>query len=162
VLTKSALVLRDLDVFSGSSARIGVTITTMDESLRRLWEPKGSPVGERLRVLEEARRAGLKTGIMFGPLLPFLSDSPESLDAMFQQASRLAVDAIWVDALNRRPRVWESVARLLTGHFTRLRPSYSRILFNRDARQKYLTQLRSRITAAAHRHNLSDKLQCCL
>jgi len=45
-LTKSALVLRDLDVFAGGRARIGVTVTTLDEGLRALWEPGGSSVEE--------------------------------------------------------------------------------------------------------------------
>ncbi len=39
VLTKSALVLRDLDVFAGHPASIGITLTTLDEQLRELWEP---------------------------------------------------------------------------------------------------------------------------
>ena len=47
VLTKSALVLRDLDILSGRNARIGVTVTTLDEGLRALWESRGSSVEER-------------------------------------------------------------------------------------------------------------------
>ena len=97
-LTKSALVLRDLDVFAGRSASIGITLTTLDERLRELWEPGTASVRERLAVIEAARDAGLQTSVMFGPLLPFLSDSQPAIDALLEQAADLGVDRIWVDA----------------------------------------------------------------
>ncbi len=117
VLTKSALVLRDLDIFAGQRARVGVTITTLDEDLRLLWEPRAASAEERLRVVEAAQQAGLKTSIMFGPLLPLLYDSRDSLEMLFQRAADLRIDSIWVDALNPRPRVWPAVARLLRDKF---------------------------------------------
>jgi len=160
-LTKSALVLRDLDIFTGSSARIGVTVTTLDQRLRRLWEPRSSSVEERFRVIEEAHRAGLKTAIMFGPLLPFLSDSQASIDAMFQRAAELEIDTIWVDALNPRPRVWPSVSGLLSDRFPRLREGYRRILFDRGSRASYLAQIRRHVDRAASRFSLTDRIAGC-
>jgi len=161
ILTKSALVLRDLDIFSGRTARIGVTVTTLDERLRRLWEPKGSSVEERFRVIEKAHHAGLKTAVMFGPLLPFLSDSQESINFMFERAADLAINMIWVDALNPRPKVWPSVADLLRKHFPDLRERYGRILFEARAREAYLARLRTRVTRAATRCTLSNRTTLC-
>ena len=161
VLTKSALVRRDLDLFAGRAARIGVTVTTLDENLRTLWEPLASPVEERLGVLAEARRAGLKTSVMFGPLLPFLSDHHASIDALFERAAEIGVDVIWVDALNPRPRVWPAVAALLRRHFPELRERYSRLLFEATTREAYLAQLRERVSAAANRFHLTDRLDGC-
>ena len=161
VLTKSALVRRDLDVFAGHAARIGVTVTTLDEKLRSLWEPFASSVEERFDVLAEARRLKLKTSIMFGPLLPFLSDDQESLDALFERAAAIGVDVIWVDALNPRPRVWLAVAALLRRHFGELRERYSRLLFEAKTREAYITQLRTRVSAAAKRFHLTDRLAGC-
>ena len=103
VLTKSALVLRDLDVFAGRAARIGTTVTTLDDRLQRLWEPQASPVDERFRIIEEARRAGLATSFMFGPLLPWLSDDAASIEAMLRRAGALGIERIWIDALNPLP-----------------------------------------------------------
>ena len=161
VLTKSSLVLRDLDVLSGGHSRIGVTVTTLDEHISRLWEVRSSSVQERFRVLEEARSAGLKTAIMFGPLLPFLSDSQDSIDSMFERAAELAVDAIWVDALNPRPRVWAPVSKLLTSRFPDIREPCRRMLFDKRARQDYLEQLRSRVMRAAKRLSLENKVSTC-
>lgn len=161
VLTKSTLVLRDLDVFAGRKARIGVTVTTLDERLRRLWEPKSASVEDRFRVLAEAREARLETAIMFGPLLPFLSDSQSSLEAMFERARDLDVSVIWADALNPRPRVWPSVADLLRRQFPDLLPSYSRVLFDARVREDYVKQLRRRVAQAARRFGLTDRVAGC-
>jgi len=161
VLTKSCLVLRDFDTFCRGRARVGVTVTTLDEGLRQLWEPRASRVEERLAVLGKARELGLETAVMFGPLLPFLSDDQASLDAMFEQAAALDVDVIWVDALNRRPRVWPSVASLLDEQYPELKQSYSRILFSREERGEYLSGLRQRVRRAAKQYGLDDRMRGC-
>lgn len=161
VLTKSVLVLRDLDLFTGRKVRVGVTLTTLDEHLRRLWEPKASSVDERLHVLREAKRAGLQTAVMFGPLLPFLSDDSESLGALFACAAQLDVDVIWTDALNPRPRVWESVADLLRRQYPRLLRRYGNILFDPEMRAAYRAALRERVLAAAERAQVKERLRGC-
>ncbi|HUU21407.1 MAG TPA: radical SAM protein [Phycisphaerae bacterium] len=161
VLTKSALVLRDLEVFAGQTARIGVSVTTLDEGLRKLWEPHASSVEDRFRVIAEARRAGLETSIMFGPLLPALSDDGASIEAMLRRAADLGIDRIWVDALNPRPRVWPAVAELLQTRFPELREHYRRVLFDKPARGAYLAELGDRVARAAKRLRLADRVARC-
>lgn len=161
ILTKSPLVLRDLDVFSGHKVRLGVTVTTLDEKLRRLWEPRASSIDERIRIVRQARTAGLETAVMFGPLLPFLSDSQRVIDALFVFAADSRIDVIWADALNPRPRVWPSVAALLREEFPELRERYARLLFDRRARALYLHQLRERVERAAVRCRITDRLCGC-
>ncbi len=161
VLTKSALVLRDFDVLSRGRARIGVTVTTLDERLRKLWEPRASSVEERLRVIAEAKRAGFRTAVMFGPLLPFFSDDGRSIYRLLQRAADLDVDHVWVDALNPRPNVWVSVAGLLRERFPDLCERYRRILFDKSTRGRYLAQLRERVERAARRLSLSRRINVC-
>ena len=162
VLTKSALVLRDLDVFAGRPVQAGITLTTPDERLRQLWEPTAASIEGRLRVIEAARRAGLQTSVMFGPLLPFLSDSPAAIDALLERAVDLGIDRIWVDALNPRPRVWPSVAELLRAKFPELLQPYRKILFDLPSRERYLKELRSRIEVAARRRSLAGRVATCI
>ena len=162
VLTKSALVLRDLDVFAGRPARVGITLTTLDERLRELWEPGTASVQERLGVIEAACRSGLQTGVMFGPLLPFLSDSQEAIDALLERAADLKIDRIWVDAINPRPRVWPAVAELLRAKFPELLQPYRKILFDEVSRAQYLKELRTRVDRAAQRRSLADRIDACM
>jgi DNA repair photolyase len=161
VLTKSRLVLRDLDLFRTGRARIGVTVTTLDERLRALWEPGASSVEERFGIIDKARRAGLETAIMFGPLLPFLSDGKESIEAMFRRAAEMEIDHVWVDALNPRPRVWPAVAQLLADSFPELREPYRRMLFEDNTRTRYLAALADRVATAAKRSSLANGAIVC-
>ena len=162
ILTKSALVLRDLDILVGRTAQVGVTVTTLDDDLRRLWEPSGGTVEQRLHILDEARRLRLRTAIMFGPLLPFLSDDEASLQAMLRCAADLEVDVIWLDALNPRPRVWASVAALLRNRFPELHEPYRRVLFDRKYRESYLAELRKRVLGIVDRYALTNRIAGCV
>ena len=98
---------------------------------------------------------------MFGPMLPFLSDSEESIASLLEQAADLEVDNLWVDALNPRPRVWPAVAELLRDQFPDLRERYRRILFEKRTREQYLAGLRDRVTRAARRLSLTDRVVVC-
>jgi DNA repair photolyase len=158
VLTKSDLVRRDFDLFAGRNVSIGVTITTPDETLARLWEPGASTVAARLQILREARRAGLRTAVMFGPLLPALSDTPEALRGLFALAAEAEVDRIWTDALNPRPRVWPSVQELLGRRWPGLVPLYRRLLFDAEDRARYQRELGARVRAAATAAGMAGRL----
>jgi DNA repair photolyase len=159
VLTKSELVLRDLDIFKGADVQLGVTITTPDEKQARTWEPRASSVSARLKVLREAKAAGLRTAVMFGPLLPAISDTPAALRALFALAAKAGVDRIWTDALNPRPRVWPSVQGLLRRRWPGLIEHYRRLLFDPACRAQYISDLEGRVREAAADAGLSDRMQ---
>ena len=159
ILTKSELVLRDFDILKGRDVSLGVTITTPYEDVAKLWEPKASTVSSRLRVLKEAKAAGLKTAVMFGPLLPEISDTPAALAKLFAMAAEAGVDRIWTDVLNPRPRVWPSVQKLLRRRWPKLYGHYQSLLFDPAFRARYLDKLDSRVRRAATQAGLTSRLQ---
>ena len=161
VLTKSRLVLRDLDVFGRGNVRLGVTLTTLDQRLAALWEPGAATVAERLDVLTRAREASLRTAVMIGPLLPGLSDDRASIEALLAAVAEQGVEKIWLDALNARPRVWPAVAALLRSHFPHLLDPVRRILFDQQRRPAYLAELGNRVAEAARRVGVADHVQVC-
>ena len=158
VLTKGELVRRDFDIFAGRKVRLGVTITTADESQARAWEPRASSVAARLEILRDAKALGLTTTVMFGPLLPGISDTPEALRRLFELAAQVDVDRIWTDVLNPRPRVWPSVRAYLQRHHRDLLPLYSRVLFDKTYRKAYEREIEERIDAAARETGMSKRL----
>ncbi len=160
-LTKSALVLRDLDVLRPELARIGTTVTTPDQRNAALWEPRASSVEDRWGILRTAKEAGFPTTVMFGPLLPGLSDDADSLRELFGRAAELQVDVVWVDAMNPRPRVWPSVADLLRRRFPDLHEQYGRILHDAATRERYVAGLGRRVREAARRAGVADRLAGC-
>jgi DNA repair photolyase len=158
VLTKSDLVLRDLDLLAGREVSLGVTITTPDESQARLWEPGASSVSARLGILRQAKQAGIRTTVMFGPLLPGISDTPDALHQLFVLAAEADVDRVWTDALNPRPRVWASVQGLLRRHRPDLLSLYRRVMFDAAWRPRYQDELSQRIREAAADVGLAGRL----
>ena len=158
VLTKSELVLRDLDVLRRGRVRVGVTITTPDPEMAALWEPGASPVSARLKVLREAKAAGLRTAVMFGPLLPQLGDTPEVLGRLFALAAEANVDRIWTDGLNPRPRVWPAVQALLRRRWPALHEHYRQVLFDPACRAEYQNELNRRVRQAAADAGMTDRL----
>ncbi len=71
VQTKSHLVLRDIEIIKkAKDAEVCFTITTMDERIRKIFEPGAPPSAKRIEALGVLHAAGIKTSVMVAPLLP--------------------------------------------------------------------------------------------
>ncbi len=78
IITKNALVLRDLDIIkelaSMNLVRVFTSITSLDEGLMQVMEPRTASYRSRLKVVETLSKEGVPTGIMNAPLIPGLND----------------------------------------------------------------------------------------
>ncbi|NLC71110.1 MAG: radical SAM protein [Desulfuromonadaceae bacterium] len=71
IQTRSPLVLRDIDLFKkAENWQVGLSITTADDDIRKVFEPLAPPIGARLKAVEELHRNGITTYVMIAPLLP--------------------------------------------------------------------------------------------
>lgn len=90
ISTKSDLILRDYDLIDQLSrltyVNIAATITCMDENIRKKIEPQGSSSLKRLEVLKTFRKTNASTGLHIMPIIPYLTDSYENMDALFAHA----------------------------------------------------------------------------
>jgi len=79
IVTKSAGVLRDLDILSSMAkrnlARVHMSITTLNPALARAMEPRAATPARRLHAIEELTRAGVPTGVLAAPMIPGLNDA---------------------------------------------------------------------------------------
>ena len=84
MLTKSTMILRDLELFRRLNEVADVTVSmsvgTLDESVRRVVEPGTPPGRKRLDVLKRFSEAGIRTGVLVAPILPGLTDDEKHLD----------------------------------------------------------------------------------
>ena len=98
VLTKSDLLLRDLDVLrdinAASKAVVCTTLTTFDEDLCRILEPNVCTTRRRFEMLLACREAGLHTGVWLCPILPFLNDTEENLRGLLDDCFAAGVEVI--------------------------------------------------------------------
>ncbi len=78
LITKSTLIRRDLDLLSEMAKRqlvnVWVSVTTLDRTLSRRMEPRTSIPDERLKTIEALSTAGIPTGVIAAPMIPFLND----------------------------------------------------------------------------------------
>ena len=78
VITKSALVLRDLDLLSDLArdnlASVSVSVTTLDDELKRKLEPRAAAPAARVRTLAALAAAGVPCGVMVAPVIPAITD----------------------------------------------------------------------------------------
>ena len=77
---------------------VGLTITTADDDIRKLFEPNAPPIMERLRTLDELHRSGIKTWAMIAPMLPGAEVLAKTLAGK--------VDYILVDRMNYHYADW--------------------------------------------------------
>ncbi|HUI91537.1 MAG TPA: radical SAM protein [Chitinivibrionales bacterium] len=163
VLTKNALIERDFDIFSAHKNRVdvGMTLTTLDEGLARRIEPGASSPARRIAALKKAAGLGIKTHVFFGPLMPFLSDRPSDLEAMFAELGRLGPHRIYLDKLNIRYGVWDSLCVFLRSFDPALIEKYRKILFDPEVSARYADELARRSRALAARSAMESALTLC-
>ena len=105
ILTKSSLVLRDLDIIKEfDSIEVGFTITSFDDKVREAFEPGASPVQDRLGAMEKLSDDGIATYTFMGPMLPYLSDENVDtlLDTLASSTNRIMVDRLNLKSGNKR------------------------------------------------------------
>jgi len=98
VLTKSDLILRDLDLFQQihgkAKAVVQMSLTCMDEALSRLIEPNVCPTVRRIEVLREFQKAGVPRVVWLCPILPFLTDTEENIRGILDACRDTGVKGI--------------------------------------------------------------------
>ena len=142
VITKSALVVRDIDLLQQIPAcEVAFSFSTADETLRRLLEPYASSVEEKTDALRRLHEAGIRTAVMAAPLLPELSNWQEIIEktAPFTDVYRF-------DGLNMHgPLRTRRIMDFIDVHYPHLLPLYARIYVEGDG--SYFRQLAAQIRA---------------
>lgn len=99
IQTRSSLVLRDLDILKGAeNFEVGLSITTADDEIRKIFEPNAPSIPERLHTLDELHRAGIRTFAMIAPVLPGAEKLASSLAGK--------ADYILIDRMNYHYTDW--------------------------------------------------------
>jgi DNA repair photolyase len=130
ILTKSTLVLRDVDLLADAArrtdVRVNLSIGTLDEDVWRATEPGTPHPARRVRAVEALNRAGVPCGVLVAPILPDLSDSPEQLDKVVKACVDAGARSISTTLLHLRPGVKEVFLPRLRRTHPELADSYER------------------------------------
>jgi DNA repair photolyase len=102
VLTKSSLVLRDLDLLEHMKDRVdvGFTITTFSQKAQPIFEPNASRVSDRIKALRRLNEAGIDTWVFIAPILPYATE--EDLECGLRHVAEAGVKRLMTDRYNAR------------------------------------------------------------
>ena len=122
ILTKSTLIVRDLDVLAEAARRTKVhtafSVGTVDDEVWKISEPGTPHPRRRLEALARLREAGVPTGVLAAPILPGISDSPVQLQALANALVEAGVESATPIVLHLRPGVKQEYL----GWLARVRP----------------------------------------
>jgi DNA repair photolyase len=128
ILTKGTLILRDIDLLEEASAvtdvGLAVSAGSVDQDLWRTLEPGTPSPQRRLEVCAAFTDRGLPCGVLMGPVVPFLSDSPAQLAATVRQAAQAGARSVTPIVLHLRPGAREWFFGWLGEHHPALVPRY--------------------------------------
>jgi len=124
ILTKSDLVLRDLDLLiQFDDCRVGLSVSTPDDEISRLFERTVAPPSRRIRALRRLRENGVPNWVFASPYLPEFS----AIDPLLASLDG-AVEEFAIEALNTRQACWSGVAQVVARHFPGVYPGYKQLV----------------------------------
>jgi DNA repair photolyase len=130
VVTKSTLVVRDLDLLRAIAERnqlyINLTVTTTDAALARILEPRAPRPDLRLETVTRLNQAGVPAGVICAPVIPGITDSPAQLDALVAAAARAGARYIYANPLFLKPCSAAVFLPFLEQNFSELVENYRR------------------------------------
>ena len=162
LITRRPLIVRDSDVLADAARRAPVSITisvpTIDRELWRRTEPGTAPPEQRLRALARLVAAGLDVGVGMAPILPGLSDRPESLAAVVRAARDAGATGIWANLLYLRPGTREHFLDNLGRDWPALLPHYERLYAGRAYLDRAeIGPIRRQVAELARRFGVADR-----
>lgn len=151
IVTKSNLVTRDTEVLKSiarnNRLHVSVTVTTIDNDLARILEPRAPRPDLRLEAVRQLNMAGVDTGVNCAPVLPEITDRPRDLDALVKAASDAGAKFIFANVLFLKPCSAAVFLPFLEEHFPTLVEHYRQRYADRAFLPKGYAERVSRLMA---------------
>ncbi|WP_433214316.1 intein-containing Rv2578c family radical SAM protein [Dactylosporangium sp. CS-047395] len=160
ILTKGTLITRDLDLLkeaaSVTSVSLSMSVGFVDEHYWRAVEPGTPSPRRRLDAIRRLSDAGFAVGVLMAPILPGLTDTPESIDATVAALSAAGAASIVPLALHLRPGAREWYREWLLREHPELGPRYRELYGDGSyAPQSYQREIAARVRLAARKHGMN-------
>jgi DNA repair photolyase len=159
ILTKGTLILRDIDLLSEAAevtdVGLNVSVGFIDKELWRSVEPGTPAPARRLEACAALNERGLCCGVLMGPVVPFLSDSPAQLDAAVSQIAAAGATHVMPIVLHLRPGTREWYFRWLGAHHPELVGRYLD-MYGRSAYapKSYQAKIAGQVRELADKHGI--------
>jgi DNA repair photolyase len=158
--TKSALVLRDIGVLREIAhtgfLNVVVSLSTLNEELRKKIEPNVASVEARLKVIRELYEAGITVGVAAIPLLPRISDGRRDLEELLKAVSERGADYVITDMLNFREEARARFMKFLAAYDPGLIPTYEKLYQTNYCEKEYAKTIRKDVSELAKRYKVDN------
>lgn len=143
ILTKSDLVLRDIDLLKKfKSIDINFTITTLDEKWKKFTEPDSSATKQRLVAMEKLTKNGITVFAMMGPFWPIFTN-PEALFGKFKSSG---ASHVFTESFNTVGGNWTGVEKVLERHYPKLLPEMKETLFDKKRFYEFYNEAQKKVS----------------
>lgn len=176
VITRSTLVLRDLDILKGIDKEavlpedlkarvsggviVSFSIPSINEKLSKIMEPGAALPRERMEAMRQFKQEGILAGIVAMPIFPFLSDSDDDIETLIKEAKKHGADYVLFSALTLYGMGQEHTYRVLQVHFPDVLERYQQLYSgDRKTWQRYEGDLQLRARSLLKKHGLKPKIQ---
>ena len=159
ILTKGTLVLRDIDLLAAAAevTDVGLNVSAgiVDKELSRLIEPGTPAPDRRLAACAELNERGLRCGVLMGPVLPFLTDSPGQLDRAVRDIAATGATHVSPIVLHLRPGAREWFGSWLRECYPDLVHAYAELYGGRAyAPASYQRTIAEQVTELARKYGV--------
>lgn len=124
VVTKSDLVVRDIDLLASGASVVSITITTLEEPLAARLEPRAPPPSRRLEAVEKLSSARIPVVVRLDPLVPGLNDAPESVREVLEAVASAGAKHVVCSTYKARPDSLRRLTEAFPDLVPRLRELY--------------------------------------
>lgn len=159
ISTKSDLILRDYDLIEKLSSityvNVAATITCMDENIRRKIEPNGVESLKRFAMLKEFSKTKASTGLHFMPIIPYITDGRDNVDALYSNAADCGVSYVLPGVLYLRGKTRSVFFDFIKKDFNHLYDPLQTLYKTGGASKEYKDKLYIMVNELKDKYNLS-------
>jgi DNA repair photolyase len=121
LITKSNIVLRDIDLLKRAPSMVAITITTDNEEKAKILEPYAPSPAERLKAAEELIASGVPVAIRIDPIIPYMNENPETL---VKALAQIGVRHITASTYKVKADNWQRFSLAMPKTAEKLKPLY--------------------------------------
>ncbi|PIY97121.1 MAG: radical SAM protein [Candidatus Kerfeldbacteria bacterium CG_4_10_14_0_8_um_filter_42_10] len=160
ILEKSPLILEDLDLLKKINKKTGAVtgfsiITTKDDQTRRIFEPKAPATKARFLAMKKIAQAGILTGTSFMPILPFIYDDEDNLEAVVKATKLAGGSYVLAGGLTLWGGVQPHFFGVLKKNFPDLLPKYQKLFASEKEFGNYWLKISGQVRKLCQKHGLS-------
>jgi DNA repair photolyase len=157
ILTKSPLILRDIDILSELDCMVTISISSLNNRVVHTFEPKVPSPNERLQTVQTLRTHGITTGLALIPMLPYIVDG--ELEEIVKAAHSVNAQYLLHKHLELKGDQERLYKNLIEAHYPYLLPKYDALYENDfNPRKTYIQELNGILSGYCKKYKISDRI----